>query len=93
MHHEFWRGMRIGGIIILCFGLSVSFANQVFLSMGGGSRGGTFDTFGLGVSDILWRSIDGFNLSLVQSAGSGKTFAASKRAKWTWVLRLQATSF
>ena len=73
MHHKFWRGARIGGIIlILYFGLGVSSANQVFLSMGGGSRGGTFDTFGLGVSDILWRSIDGFNLSLVKSAGSGE---------------------
>ena len=73
MHHKIWRGARIGGIILtLCFGLITSAKSQVFLSMGGGSRGGTFDTFGLGVSDILWRNIDGFNLSLVKSAGSGE---------------------
>ena len=73
MQHKFWRGARICGIILtLCFGLGVASANQVFLSMGGGSRGGTFDTFGLGVGDILWRSIDGFNLSLVKSAGSAE---------------------
>lgn len=73
MHHKFWRGTRIGVVILtLCFGLGITSANQAFLSMGGGNRGGTFDTFGLGVSDILWRSIDGFNLSLVKSAGSGE---------------------
>ncbi len=73
MHYRFWRGIgALGVIFTLCFGLGVTSASQVFLSMGGGSRGGTFDTFGLGVSDILWRSIDGFNLSLVKSAGSGE---------------------
>ena len=72
MHHRFWRGTRVGVLILtLCFGLGVTPAkSQVFLSMGGGSRGATFDTVGLSVGDILWRSIDGFNLSLVKSAGS-----------------------
>ena len=74
MRHKFWRSTLISSFILaLGLGLGVTSAKgQVFLSMGGGSRGGTFDAFGLGVSDILWHSIDGFNLSLVKSAGSGE---------------------
>ena len=72
MRHKLWRSTLISSFILtLGLGLGVTSAKgQVFLSMGGGSRGAPLDTFGLSVGDILWRGVDGFNLSLVKSGGS-----------------------
>lgn len=49
-----------------------SLAQRQFLSIGGGSTGGTFNTFASGIGDYLSRQIDGLNLTVEGSAGSAE---------------------
>ena len=52
--------------------VSSGFAQREFLSIGGGSTGGTFNTFASGVGDYLSQNIDGLNLTVEGSAGSAE---------------------
>lgn len=47
-------------------------AQRTFLSIGGGSTGGTFNVFSSGIGDYLSRNIDGINLTVEGSAGSAE---------------------
>ena len=51
---------------------SAAFAQRQFISIGGGSTGGTFNTFASGVGDYLTQNIDGINLTVEGSAGSAE---------------------
>lgn len=51
---------------------SFTFAQRRFLSIGGGSTGGTFNTFSTGISDYANQNIDGMNMNVEGSAGSGE---------------------
>ena len=51
---------------------SVALAQRQFVSIGGGSTGGTFNTFASGIGDYLGQNIDGLNLTVEGSAGSAE---------------------
>ena len=75
MRHQLWRSSLFGGfILVLCAALAfgTAFAQRQFLSIGGGSTGGTFNTFASGVGDFLSQNIDGLNLTVEGSAGSAE---------------------
>lgn len=50
----------------------VALAQRNFLSIGGGSTGGTFNTFSSGIGDYLSQNIDGIILNVEGCAGSGE---------------------
>ena len=75
MRHPLRRGLLLGGFtLFLCAALTfgVAFAQRQFLSIGGGSTGGTFNTFASGIGDFLSQNIEGLNLTVEGSAGSAE---------------------
>lgn len=52
--------------------LSLGVAQRQFIAIGGGSTGGTFNTFSSGIGDFLGQNIDGLNITVEGSAGSGE---------------------
>ena len=75
MRHQFWRSPLVRGFILtLCLTLTlgVAFAQRQFFSIGGGSTGGTFNTFASGMGDYLSQNIEGLNLTVEGSAGSAE---------------------
>ena len=75
-HHRFRRVHVIRSVVaaLLAAGLflSIGLAQRQFLSIGGGSTGGTFNTFASGVGDYLSQNIEGLNLTVEGSAGSAE---------------------
>lgn len=51
---------------------TTAFAQRTFLSIGGGSTGGTFNTFSTGISDYANQNLEGLNMNVEGSAGSGE---------------------
>lgn len=52
--------------------LPLGAAQRQFLSIGGGSTGGTFNVFSSGIGDYLSRTISGINITVEGSAGSAE---------------------
>lgn len=60
-------------IVVLLIGLfSLALAQREFVSIGGGSTGGTFNTFSSGIGDYLSQTIEGLNMTVEGSAGSAE---------------------
>ena len=65
------HGVRL--IFVMVVGLfSLGFAQRQFVSIGGGSTGGTFNTFSSGIGDYLSQNIEGLNMTVEGSAGSAE---------------------
>lgn len=70
----------IVAIMVALFALgSLSFAQRRFISIGGGSTGGTFNTFSSGIGDYLGKEIRGLNITVEGSAGSGENIRRIQR--------------
>lgn len=60
-------------VVILGFLLAgLSLAQRQFLSIGGGSTGGTYNTFASAIGDYLSQNIPGLNITVEGSAGSAE---------------------
>ncbi len=59
-------------LLLLTFVVSFSLAQRQFLSIGGGSTGGTFNVFSSGIGDYLSRELPQLNITVEGSAGSAE---------------------
>lgn len=66
------RLFMVAIVVALVALTSLSFAQRRFISIGGGSTGGTFNTFSSGIGDYLGQEIRGLNITVEGSAGSGE---------------------
>ena len=66
------RHVRLLAVTLLAGLFTLGFAQRQFISIGGGSTGGTFNTFSSGIGDYLSQNIDGLNMTVEGSAGSAE---------------------
>lgn len=66
------HGARLIFVSLVLGLFSLGFAQRQFVSIGGGSTGGTFNTFSSGIGDYLSQNIEGLNMTVEGSAGSAE---------------------
>ena len=66
------HGARLIFVSLVLGLFSAGFAQRQFVSIGGGSTGGTFNTFSSGIGDYLSQNIEGLNMTVEGSAGSAE---------------------
>jgi TRAP transporter TAXI family solute receptor len=66
------RLLLVGAVTVLLAIATLVSAQRRFISIGGGSTGGTFNTFSSGIGDYLGQNISGLNITVEGSAGSAE---------------------
>jgi TRAP transporter TAXI family solute receptor len=68
----FFRSLVTFSLIAVVSLASVASAQRIFLSIGGGFVGGTFNVFAAGIGDYLGQQFPNFNITVEGSAGSAE---------------------